>query len=271
MNRTDPVEDRLSTWLQEEAAGELPDWVLGATFERTRIEPQGRRAGRWRLVRPFTRTTGAGPSPGRKLGMLNLTRATAVVALIALGAGVTFTLLPATNRGIGGDPAPASPPASPLSSPSSSPMPWEASYVHGKFTCCDSFTGGVLTEVDGQRQKERGATGAGTSTFDDPRLSGALTLTQNVDEFPQPTGTRRAELAWNSYRIENTDGAWVGTGVGAYDYGQTPEVSQGYYSFTGEGAYAGLSAILFEYRINATYPDIPLNGLIFPGALPPGR
>ena len=36
------AEERISEWLQDEATGQLPDWVLTATFERTRADRQRR-------------------------------------------------------------------------------------------------------------------------------------------------------------------------------------------------------------------------------------
>ena len=42
MKANRPIEDRISRWLEEEAPGDLPHFVLEATFERTRSMPQER-------------------------------------------------------------------------------------------------------------------------------------------------------------------------------------------------------------------------------------
>ena len=41
------AEERISEWLHDEATGQLPDWVLTATFERTRADRQRRELRRW--------------------------------------------------------------------------------------------------------------------------------------------------------------------------------------------------------------------------------
>ena len=43
------AEQRISEWLHDEATGQLPDWVLTATFERTRAARQQRDLRRWRF------------------------------------------------------------------------------------------------------------------------------------------------------------------------------------------------------------------------------
>jgi hypothetical protein len=68
------VEDRISRWLKDEAGGQLPDRVLGATFERTRMVRQQPVSFAWRQS-PMTR-----PIP----------------ALIALGAAAIVIALGAT-------------------------------------------------------------------------------------------------------------------------------------------------------------------------------
>jgi hypothetical protein len=50
MTREQPVERRISEWLHEEASGQLPDWVLETTFERTRTERQRRGFSGWRTL-----------------------------------------------------------------------------------------------------------------------------------------------------------------------------------------------------------------------------
>lgn len=47
MNRDQAPDDVIRDWLEEEAFGQLPDWVLVATFERTRAGPQRTAWSRW--------------------------------------------------------------------------------------------------------------------------------------------------------------------------------------------------------------------------------
>ena len=97
------AEDRIADWLEEEAAGSLPDRVLDATFERTRGTRQARRSA-WR---PFPMTR---PIP----------TLIAVGAAVVVIAGVIY-LRPGATSNVGG--APPTPSAAPSVSPTSASSP----------------------------------------------------------------------------------------------------------------------------------------------------
>src|SRR4029079_152168 len=97
MTQDRSVEERISTWLVEEAAEQLPDRVLQAAFEQTRVERQRR------------------VFPGRRdLRMLRVTPTLVAVGATAIVIAVVgVALFPRSNPSIGGGPS-----ASPRESPS---------------------------------------------------------------------------------------------------------------------------------------------------------
>ena len=115
MNEQRDLGRRVSEWLEEEARGELPDWVLEETFEQTRTEPQEITfRARFRSLRPAARGEDQ-PSAQRGFTMYTAMRA-AVVALLIGVVGLGAALIVIDH-----EPAPA-PPAS-ESSPSIEPTP----------------------------------------------------------------------------------------------------------------------------------------------------
>ncbi len=96
------AEDRIADWLEEEAAGSLPDRALDATFERTRSLRQARRSA-WR---PFTMS--------RPIHALIAVGAAAVII-----AGVII-VRPSPGGNVGGAPSPSPTPSHTLV-PSASP------------------------------------------------------------------------------------------------------------------------------------------------------
>ena len=115
MNEQQDLEQRVSEWLEAEARGELPDWVLEETFEQTRKEPQEVKfRARLRSLRPAAHTEHE-PSARRGFTMFTVMRAAVVAVLIGVvGLGAALIV-------IDHEPAPA-PPAS-ESSPSIEPTP----------------------------------------------------------------------------------------------------------------------------------------------------
>ena len=93
----------------------------------------------------------------------------------------------------------------------------------------------------------------------DPRLSGTLWTIENIDIYIDSQG----QVVVGVVGIDNEDGAWRGTSLG-YTTPQWGAYSQNFLS--GEGAYEGLSAILFLMD-NGT--DLDVEGMVFPGGLPP--
>ena len=100
----------------------------------------------------------------------------------------------------------------------------------------------------------------GTIDIGDPRLAGELWILYNADTFPDSRGS----VAVGRAGIDNEDGAWHGTFHGY----ATPNEERLYYllDFVGEGAYEGLSAMLFLLD-NGRGFDV--EGMIYPGELPP--
>jgi dipeptidyl aminopeptidase/acylaminoacyl peptidase len=102
MTRDRPVDERIRDWLFEEAPGQLPDRVLEATFERTRLSRQRPTILGWR-VPPI------GAAPAMVFGA-------AAVILVVIG----VALMPRTNPYAGGA-ATRSPTATPAITPAPSP------------------------------------------------------------------------------------------------------------------------------------------------------
>ena len=59
MNQQRPIDERLSRWFREEASAEIPDRVLQAAFERTRVARQQRTVLGWRVGEMFPRAVAA--------------------------------------------------------------------------------------------------------------------------------------------------------------------------------------------------------------------
>ncbi len=144
-----------------------------------------------------------------------------------------------------------------------------AAYVHGtmvELECCGDE---VETFDDaGNRLTLRGSASSGTMRMDDPRLSGDWEGTVNVDEFPQLDTGERVEVQWGGLTITNDDGTWAGTWTSTYDSAAVTETELIQYELTGDGAYAGLSAVLSITGGEWPAPST-IAGAVFPGPLPP--
>jgi hypothetical protein len=194
----------------------------------------------------------------------------AAAGVAAIAAALVLVGQPLGRDGNG---APAAPTASPpAASAPTAPAP-TAAYVHGVLQldlCC----GDEVETYDeaGNRLTLRGMETSGAAIFDDPRLTGTCRETGNTDEFPQPGTDKRVEIWWGTMRIENEGGAWDGATVSTYESAQPTETGLKLIQLTGEGAYEGLSALLWETS-NAAPADVPraapFAGAIFPGPLPP--
>ena len=105
-----------------------------------------------------------------------------------------------------------------------------------------------------------------TVTMSDPRLEGTIYVTLEGDSYRVPGAETGPEIFAVSHRIENADGAWTSRVIGmSYSdgttIGESPEV------FIGEGAYAGLIAILEVTRELDGPPHVrEVRGMIFAGA-----
>lgn len=146
--------------------------------------------------------------------------------------------------------------------------PGPAAYVHGTMTGVECCGDEVETfDDEGNRLTLRGMASSGRIVMDDPRLSGDWEYTNNVDEFPQPGTGERVEIGWGGLTITNEDGSWSGTHKGTLDSAAAKETSLGQYELTGDGAYAGLSVLLYD--TSNDWPTWAVAGAIFPGPLPP--
>ena len=125
----------------------------------------------------------------------------------------------------------------------------------------------TATETDGDPSTSRGGAWLQSPTnATDPRFEGLVTVFSNDDWYSG--GNAVYHDAW---RVENEDGAWQS------DPGYNVDFADGSSSgltavFHGEGAYAGLVAIVDMELVRMEQGDsqyFELNGVIFDGDLPP--
>ena len=146
--------------------------------------------------------------------------------------------------------------------------PGPAAYVHGTMTGVECCGDEVETfDDEGNRLTLRGMASSGRISMDDPRLSGDWEYTNNVDEFPQPGTDERVEVGWGTLTITNEDGSWSGTWTSTDDSAATDGAPVAQYELTGDGAYAGLSAIFRDTSWD--WPTWAVAGAVYPGPLPP--
>jgi hypothetical protein len=89
-------------------------------------------------------------------------------------------------------------------------------------------------------ERRRGYTWRGAITASDERLSGTHYYSWDADTYTMPDGTE-GPTAWSEgHRIENDAGAWQGSATAVSSPGDPPQPAV----LVGEGAYAGLGAIL---------------------------
>ena len=87
MTREQVADDRIQAWLHEEASGQLPDWVLTTTFERTRTQRQRRTWSGWRFPMTLVLRRSATASPLRAPWVLILA---AILALALVGGALVI-------------------------------------------------------------------------------------------------------------------------------------------------------------------------------------
>lgn len=129
--------------------------------------------------------------------------------------------------------------------------------------------------LDGVDERTREQVEVYVWEMDDARLGGRVTLTSDVDRWLDEAGDDYG-IFWGTVSVENEDGSWQGTFV--HSDGQTDaydgELGR-FVQLQGSGAYEGWSAILYEYGPNpdaSSFDARPLlNGMMFPGDLPPDR
>lgn len=231
------------SWLmadERESADRLLDAVLGA-IDTT---PQ-RRATRW----PAWRYTDM--SATAKF----VTAAVAVAVLAVAGMAFVFG---GQNIGVEptGSPSPSADEA--LSETQAGPSPSAAdpvARVPGEFTAClpgntelraATEQESVASHPDGDMTllENRGGTWVGTLTATDERLSGRHFYAFDSNSYTLANGDPGPDAFADAHRIENDDGAWQGGTAGV----TLPDGTQaiGATILAGEGAYAGLTAVLFD-------------------------
>ena len=92
----------------------------------------------------------------------------------------------------------------------------------------------------------------------DPRLDGTMRTAYNRDFYGM-----HGQVKSFATRIDNDHGSWLGTGQGYLG----SSVGNWYFHalYAGDGAYAGLSALIFTLDVDGEYDYF---GLVFPGELP---
>ena len=131
------------------------------------------------------------------------------------------------------------------------------------FTATDTpVSGDAFDWVAGPEYTEaEGVTAVTDFVASDPRISGQATWTSSIRFYPYGEEGGIDPAAWASaVRIENADGAWVGTTTGYHDPADT---TREWNLVDGEGAYEGLTAV-FRFVAEEGY-----EGVIVPGGLPP--
>ena len=115
-----------------------------------------------------------------------------------------------------------------------------------------------------------GAVGDGQMVMSDERISGDVTFTAN-GEILGP-GDSGQYLYWGTMVIENDGGTWEGTHFAADHRALSGVHAPIVMQLVGHGGYEGFSAILYRTVISdAPGHDSSVDGMIFPGDLPPNR
>ena len=133
--------------------------------------------------------------------------------------------------------------------------------VTGTETCPDIIPDWT-TDPDGHKHV-RGQPADCTDKTDDPRVSGTYTTTWNSDLWGNADQGPFSLVQWVTARLENTEGAWEGTGSGVASSDRGDIMV---FWYKGTGAYEGLS--YFELRTGRNEPW-KIRGQIFPGDPPP--
>jgi hypothetical protein len=105
--------------------------------------------------------------------------------------------------------------------------------------------------------------------WSDPRLPAVMMSRLNYDFYP--VGPDLLQPMAETYRLDGPDGAWTGTGRG---FAMNAMQQDWMVSLSGEGAYAGLSAMLVREVVRADPASDEndhewFSGYVFEGDLPP--
>ncbi len=180
-----------------------------------------------------------------------------VVALLAgCAGGATFAPSSTTPA-----PATTAPVATATPRPTTTQTPSAATTVTpvaGTGTCPTADLGSPTTGADGVTHY-RGGTFICDVTTDDPRVSGTETAAWNMDLW----GTLEdgAVVVWGTSRLENSGGAWEGTGSGVGSSDRRDIIA---FWYKGTGGYAGLG----YFALWTGWDPWTIRGQIFPGDPP---
>ncbi len=126
------------------------------------------------------------------------------------------------------------------------------------WTMSAEYQDGTITATD-YGEAIRGQHYEFTVAASDPRASGKLTVTTNIDIYDPASGSYSAVVMAGTQILQNEGGAWEGV-FHSFDYPGTPD-TQGHSVLQGTGGYEGLTLV-------TTYVDNVGEGLIFPGSMP---
>ncbi len=205
------------------------------------------------------------------------TKIAATVAIIAAGAGLLVSNAPWQPL-VGGQTAPAAESPSPAASIVTAGESVLATGTIGSSGSCRRSGKGetehttpdaifqhreVMSFPDGAAKNEC------PITMTDPRLTGTLRFSMNMDYFGVPDPDPGL-VSWGTWLLTADDGTWEGdyTGWGERDEPRT-EVKTGW--LKGSGAYQGLSASFQVVATSHWLLDGVVNAMIFPGNPPPDR
>ena len=122
-----------------------------------------------------------------------------------------------------------------------------------------------VTWDEERRVEERQLYRQGRIVHDDPRLSGWMLWTSNVETWGGPWHSGLGEVMAGSAQLVNDDGSWVGTFRGWV--AERPRRRHMLFELTGTGAYEGHSALLWGQG-RTVEMHIDVQGFVFPGWLP---
>lgn len=229
--------DRLIRAFLDEGLTELPDRAYDAV--RSEIDRTRQRV----VIVPW-----------RTPRMSNVARLAIGVAAVVVVAVAGIALLSGRDSNVAAPSSPSpSPSASASAGASTGPVAITAALRPGR-----DIGQTTMTEVDG-RVERRGTIWQPSITASDPRLQGTMTIGSPQDAYPGGDGPESFTFGSQTYRIENADGAWQGSGTrfAVADRGAGETVI-----LAGEGAYAGLYVAL-----DVTDPA-NIHGVIFPAPPP---
>ena len=119
------------------------------------------------------------------------------------------------------------------------------------------------SELDGAVVRVRDNQLLTVEASSDPRVAGQAIITVNFDAYPDASGlTGATQVRFGQMRLENEDGAWVGSFTGSLANGAFVQT----YWLEGSGAYEGYSYVVTAGGSGNTWRS---QGLIFPGMIPP--